>query len=70
MGKRPPYMHDGSLADLRAVIEHYDRGGIARPSRSPLVRPLGLTPEEKAQLLAFLESLSRPPPAEREVVRK
>lgn len=70
VGKRPPYMHDGSLADLRAVIEHYDRGGIARPSRSPLVRPLGLTPEEKAQLLAFLASLSRPPPAEREVVRK
>lgn len=65
VAKRPPFMHDGSLGSLRAVVEHYDRGGIDRPSRSPSVRPLGLTEREKAELTAFLESLSRPPPEAR-----
>ena len=31
---RGPYMHDGSLATLEGVVEHYDRGGVDRPSRS------------------------------------
>jgi cytochrome c peroxidase len=57
---RPPYMHDGSLRSLEAVIDHYDRGGVDRPSRSARVRPLGLGPDEKADLRAFLESVSRP----------
>ena len=33
-----PYMHDGSLASLEAVIDHYGRGGIDRPSRSELIK--------------------------------
>ena len=57
---RPPYMHDGSLRSLEAVIDHYDRGGVDRPSRSSRMRPLGLRPEEKADLRAFLVSVSRP----------
>jgi cytochrome c peroxidase len=61
VARRPPYMHDGSLPNLRAVIEHYDRGGIDRPGRSPLARPLALRENEKVELLAFLESVSRPP---------
>ncbi|MGU3539941.1 cytochrome-c peroxidase [Methylobacterium sp. A54F] len=56
--RRAPYMHDGSLATLEAVIELYDRGGIARPSRSPEIRPLNLTAGEKADLVAFLRTLS------------
>jgi cytochrome c peroxidase len=55
---RAPFMHDGSIATLAAVIELYDRGGIARPSRSPQIRPLGLTPVEKAELIEFLATLT------------
>ena len=61
-----PYMHDGSIATLREVIEHYDRGGRARregkaaPLRDPLIAPLGLTGREKGQLEAFLRSLTDP----------
>lgn len=59
--RRAPYMHDGSVATLRDVIALYDRGGIARPSRSELMRPLGLTEGEKNDLLAFLHTLTSPP---------
>jgi cytochrome c peroxidase len=65
-----PYMHDGSIATLEEVIEHYDAGGRTleegpyagvgadNPNKSPLVFPLGLTDQEKADLVAFLESLT------------
>jgi len=52
-----PYMHDGSVATLEAVIELYDRGGEANPSLDPKMEKLGLTDQEKADLLAFLKSL-------------
>ena len=58
VGRRGPYMHDGSLATLQAVIELYNKGGIDRPSRSELIKPLGLTEAEKADLIAFLITLS------------
>ena len=32
-----PYMHDGSLPTLRAVIDYYDRGGGPRPGKSPFL---------------------------------
>lgn len=62
----PPYMHDGSLPDLPAVIEFYNRGGdVKRPTLSPDIHPLHLTALEKAQLLAFLNALtSKRPPVE------
>jgi cytochrome c peroxidase len=53
-----PYMHDGSLATLEAVIAFYDRGGIDNPEKSPLVVPLGLDAEERAALAAFLRALT------------
>lgn len=53
-----PYMHDGSLPTLEAVIEFYDRGGIDNPEKSPLVAPLGLSAEERAALAAFLRALT------------
>ena len=53
-----PYMHDGSLPTLEAVVEHYNGGGKAHPHKSQLVKPLGLTAAEKADLVAFLESLT------------
>jgi len=55
---RGPFMHDGSIETLASVIDLYDRGGIARPSRSPQIRPLGLTPDEKAELVEFLGTLT------------
>lgn len=58
---RAPYMHDGSVATLEEVVALYDRGGIARPSRSSAIVPLGLTEGEKADLLAFLQTLTSPP---------
>lgn len=53
-----PFMHDGSLLTLESVVEHYNSGGKAHPNRSSLVRPLGLTVSERADLVAFLKSLT------------
>jgi cytochrome c peroxidase len=58
-----PYMHDGSLASLEEVVRHYEKGGVARPTRSKdLPRSLRLTEAERADLVAFLESLSSEKP--------
>jgi cytochrome c peroxidase len=51
-------MHDGSLATLEDVVEHYNRGGVERPSRADLMKPLGLSAQEKTDLVAFLKTLS------------
>jgi len=56
--RRAPYMHDGSVATLNAVIDLYDRGGIDRSSRADEIKPLGLTAGEKADLVAFLDTLT------------
>ena len=53
-----PYMHDGSIATLEAVIEFYDRGGIDNLQKDPLLKPLGLSPDEKKALTSFLRSLT------------
>lgn len=53
----PPYMHDGSLATLEEVIDYFDRGGYANPWLSPRVKALGLSAEEKKDLLSFLRAL-------------
>ena len=58
IGRRSPFMHDGSLATLEQVIDHYDHAGVERPSRSDLMRPLKLTVQEKADLVAFLKTLT------------
>lgn len=62
----PPYMHNGAIATLADVVDFYDRGGIAADGRttdfpdtkSPLIKPLGLTDQEKADLLAFLDAFT------------
>ncbi len=53
-----PYMHDGSLPTLRAVVEFYNAGGQRNPFLSPLIHPLYLSDEEKGALVAFLNSLT------------
>jgi cytochrome c peroxidase len=56
--KHAPYMHDGSIATLREVVEFYNRGGNANPWLDPKMNPkLGLTEDEIDALVAFLESL-------------
>jgi cytochrome c peroxidase len=57
-----PYMHNGALATLREVVDFFDRGGGPSPQKSPLLQPLGLSEPEKADLVAFLESLSMDQP--------
>jgi cytochrome c peroxidase len=58
-----PYMHDGSLATLGEVLDHYAAGGRANakgtsPYRSEFVPGFTLTPQEREDVLAFLESLT------------
>lgn len=42
----PPYFHDGSAADLAAVVDHYDRHF-----------GLNLTPAQKGDLVEYLKTL-------------
>jgi cytochrome c peroxidase len=53
-----PYMHDGSLATLAAVIDHYASGGGRAPNQSPLVHGFQLSPADRDDLIAFLRSLT------------
>lgn len=56
-----PYMHDGSLATLEGVLDHYARGGWpADPLQDSRIRSLPLTADERRALLAFLLSLTSP----------
>ncbi len=58
VARTPPYMHDGSIATLAAVVDFYDQGGKAHPQLDGEMRPLGLSGAEKRNLTAFLESLN------------
>lgn len=60
-GVTAPFMHDGSLPTLSAVVEHYNSGGKYHPHKSPLIRPLGLSEQERRDLIAFLECLTDEP---------
>ncbi len=53
-----PYMHDGSKQTLESIVEHYNAGGAIHPNKSQFLKPLGLTQEEKDDLVAFLKSLT------------
>ena len=53
-----PYMHDGSMASLEAVIAHYNSGGMTHPNKDIRVKPLGLNEIEQQELLSFLQALT------------
>ncbi|MEQ9198345.1 MAG: hypothetical protein RLN80_00055, partial [Rhodospirillales bacterium] len=59
VARTAPYMHDGSLARLEDVIDHYSELDESRlhVDGERLLRPLALTAAEKADLLAFLRTL-------------
>ena len=54
---RAPYMHNGNFPTLADAVKHYVSGGIERPSRSPLMKPVPLTEAEQNELVAFLQTL-------------
>lgn len=53
-----PYMHDGSFATLNEVVEHYNSGGKNHINKSNLIKPLGLSNQEKQDLINFLNTLT------------
>ncbi|MSR62815.1 MAG: hypothetical protein EXS08_10270 [Planctomycetes bacterium] len=74
IARTAPYMHEGQFATLEDVVHFYDTLENATPEigSERLIQPLGLSAEERAELLAFLESLTdeslppellAPPPA-------
>ena len=52
-----PYMHNGTEATLLDVVEFYDRGGDLKQNLSPFITPLGLSTQEKKDLVKFLIAL-------------
>jgi cytochrome c peroxidase len=53
-----PYMHDGSLKTLEEVVDYYDKGGTANRNLDSHIKQRHLTAQQKADLVAFLKSLS------------
>jgi len=60
---RPSFMHTAQLRTLDEVVAFFDRGGhpFGYPGKSEL-KPLGLSAQERADLVAFLKSLDGPGP--------
>lgn len=58
VARTAPYMHDGSLRTLEDVVDFYDRGGTPNPNMDEDIHPLGLSPAEKRDLIAFLRALT------------
>jgi cytochrome c peroxidase len=55
-----PYMHDGRLPTLEAVLDHYSSGGKKHLNKDVRVQPLHFTRSEQAALVAFLKTLTDP----------
>jgi cytochrome c peroxidase len=53
-----PYMHDGSLATLSEVIDHYSTGGKNHPNKSAELQAFDLNKRQKKDVIRFLESLT------------
>ena len=53
-----PYMHDGSIPTLAAVLEHYATHGQLSPLKDPRIDRIRLDKQDKADLIAFLETLT------------
>lgn len=53
-----PYMHNGTINTLAGVVNFYNRGGGKDSRKSKMLKPLGLSSQQKKDLVAFLEALS------------
>lgn len=62
LSRTAPYMHDGRMATLEAVIEHYRHPPprVADPAMAHELLPLSLSDEEARALVAFLHTLDGP----------
>jgi cytochrome c peroxidase len=58
IARTAPYMHDGRFATLEEVVDLYDSGGIQNPHLSNLIIPLGLTAQEKNDLVEYMKALN------------
>jgi cytochrome c peroxidase len=58
IGITGPYMHDGSLATLWDVMDHYNKGGVPNPFLDGGMQRLGLSEAEIDDLVAFLFTLT------------
>ena len=58
IAQRAPYMHDGSIATLREVVDFYNDGFVKRDSLSMNIKELNLTDGEIDDIVSFLETLS------------
>ncbi|PIW69069.1 MAG: cytochrome-c peroxidase [Ignavibacteriales bacterium CG12_big_fil_rev_8_21_14_0_65_30_8] len=58
IGRTSPYMHNGSIKGLHALVDFYNKGGEKNIYKSPLIKPLNLTDSEKNDLFNFLRSLT------------
>ncbi len=56
-----PYMHDGAFNTLEEVVAFYNVGGGKNDNLSPLMKPIGLTPDETIDLIEFLNALTGEP---------
>jgi len=55
------FMHDGAFSTMEQVIEHYNVGGNPKDAhQDALIQPLNLTAREKADLIAFMKTLTDP----------
>ena len=53
-----PYMHDGSLKSLEAVVDHYIKGGFDIPNKDNRIKELDFSENDKQDLVAFLKCLT------------
>ncbi|HQQ94797.1 MAG TPA: cytochrome c peroxidase [Bacteroidia bacterium] len=59
IAKTYPYMHDGRFSTLDAVLDHYASNAKNSTNLDPLLQqPLVFTPEERLDIIAFLNCLS------------
>lgn len=57
ISRTAPYLHDGSARSPERVVEIYDLGGLHTQNRDSRIRPLGLSAQERSDLVAYLRAL-------------
>lgn len=57
-----PYMHNGVFKTLDEVVDFYDRGGGKGTNKTPLLKSLNLSAQQKKDLVSFVEALSMTEP--------
>jgi cytochrome c peroxidase len=58
VSKTSPYMHDGSVATLNVVLDHYGSGGNPHRNKSILIKGFYITDTQKRDIITFLETLT------------